>query len=789
MGLNDSVKPILQALILAAGIPLSLNAEPARSIVSLDHGWAFHQGDAAGAEKPGWDDSRWRRVDVPHDWSIEGEFKESAPTTGSGGWLPSGVAWYRRKLEIPANSGGRCFWVEFDGVMANSEVWINGHHLGRRPNGYVSFRYDLTDHLKPGAGNLLVVKTDTSAQPSSRWYSGAGIYRHVRLVSAHPVHVEPWGVFITTPEVAESSATVRIQTSLANQSSQPGKFILRSTLVAPDGKTVSSTDSDISLSAGQKSNLDQQIRISNPQLWNPESPQLHTLVTRIMSGDKVIDEVSTPLGIRAAVFDSKTGFNINGKNLKLKGVCLHHDGGALGASVPLAVWERRLKRLQELGVNAVRTAHNPPAPEFLDLCDRMGIVVMLEFFDCWTTGKNPYDYHLFFNEWSHADLHDGILRDRNHPSVILYSISNEIHDTSKPEVAKPILRELVDICHELDPTRPVTQALFRPNTSGDYDNGLADMLDVIGTNYRDKELLDAWKAKPGRKIIGTEQGHERATWIACRDNPQHAGQFLWTGIDYLGESRRWPLTVYNAGLLDRTGTVQPRGRERQSWWSEKPMVCAVRRIGMTAATPADPGYETVEWQRRQVLFHDWTPAKTDSHEENVEVYSNAEEVELFLNDRSLGKNAIRKDAGALNWKVPYQPGTLRAVAYIAGKELANDTLRTAGSPAKVAIVSDRMSLGSEFDDVAHLEVMLTDENGTVVPSADPLIHFAVTGPGRIIAVDSGSVISIEPFQANQRRAFQGHALAILRATGAGAITVTATVDGLQAASVGINCQP
>ena len=776
-------------LLFAFGIALPAHAAPARAIVSLDRDWAFFQGDAAGAEKPGLDDSAWRKLDVPHDWSIEGEFKESAPTTGSGGWLPSGVAWYRRSLEIPADTGGRRFWVEFDGVMANSEVWINGQPLGRRPNGYVSFRYDLTAHLKPGAENLLVVKTDTSAQPASRWYSGAGIYRHVRLVSAHPVHVQPWGVFITTPEVAETSATVNIQTSLANLTQAPAEITLRSTLFAPDGKTVTSTDSGITLAAGQTNSLAQQIRILKPQLWNLEAPQLHTLVTRILSGETVLDEVSTPFGIRAAVFDSKTGFSLNGKNFKLKGVCLHHDGGAVGAAVPLAVWERRLKRLQELGVNAIRTAHNPPAPEFLDLCDRIGMLVMLEFFDCWTKPKNPHDYHRFFKEWAHTDLRDGVLRDRNHPSVILYSVGNEIHDTQKPDLAKPILRGLVAICHELDPTRPVTQGLFRPNVSGDYENGLADMLDVIGTNYRDQELLEAWKAQPGRKIVGTEQGHERSTWLACRDHPQHSGQFLWVGIDYLGESRSWPLTVFNAGLLDRAGFVQPRGFERQSWWSEKPVVRALRRIGMTAATPADPGYEGLEWKRRQVLFHDWTPEGPSAQDENVEVYSNAEEVELFLNDQSLGKKATRKDAGSLNWKIPYQPGTLTAVALNAGKEVASDTLRTAGKLTKLAILADQPTLGTGFDEVAHLEIQLLDENGTVVPTAGDLVRFTVTGPGKIIAVDSGSVVSIEPFQADQRRAFQGRALAILRATGAGEITVTAKLDGLPPAAVKVIGKP
>ena len=323
----------------------------------------------------------------------------------------------------------------------------------------------------------------------------------------------------------------------------------------------------------------------------------------------------------------------------LKGVCLHEDGGAFGAAVPLAIWEQRLTTLKTLGVNAIRTAHNPPAPEFLDLCDRMGFLVMDEFFDCWTVAKNPYDYHLFFDEWSLRDERDAILRDRNHPSVIIYSVGNEIHDTPNAALAKKILSGLVATAHEADPTRAVTQALFRPNVSHDYDNGLADLLDVIGTNYRDTELLAAQRAKPDRKIIGTEQRHDRQTWLWLRDNPSHAGQFLWTGVDYLGESRRWPLVNHSSGLLDRTGAVKPRSFERQSWWSDAPMVRIMRRTAPDDRMPDDPGYGGEELHT-QVEFADWTPRNPKPHDETVEAYSNCEEVELFLNGKSLGAQKI-----------------------------------------------------------------------------------------------------------------------------------------------------
>ncbi|MCB1133705.1 MAG: DUF4982 domain-containing protein, partial [Verrucomicrobiae bacterium] len=549
--------------------------------------------------------------------------------------------------ELPDDILGKTVWVEFDGVMANSDVWLNGEHLGKRPNGYVSFRYDVSTRVKPGA-NLLAVRADTSQQPASRWYAGSGIYRNVRVVITEPLHIEPWSVFVRTPEATEEQAKVVVSTTVVNGNGYDRAFEIRHGILGPDGKSLAETSIASEVAAAASVSKDAEIALPRPALWSVDTPAMHTLVTQVMENGKVLDEVRTPFGIRSAEFKSDTGFWLNGKNLKLKGVCIHHDGGAVGAAVPLDVWRRRFEILKSLGVNAIRTAHNPPDPGFLDLCDTMGFLVMDEFFDCWTKGKNRHDYHKFFKEWSHKDLRDGILRDRNHPSIVLYSVGNEIHDTPKPDIAKPILRGLVDVCHEVDPTRPVTQALFRPNVSKDYDNGLADMLDVIGTNYRDAELLQAWKDKPGRKIVGTEQGHERSTWLLCRDNPQHSGQFLWCGIDYLGESRSWPLTVFNGGLIDRAGFIQPRGWERQSWWSDRPMVKALRREAPTEATPSDPGYEAVEWKRRQVLFNDWTPDNAGAHKENVEVYSNTNEVELLLNGTSLGKKKTRADAGSLN---------------------------------------------------------------------------------------------------------------------------------------------
>jgi len=441
--------------------------------------------------------------------------------------------------------------------------------------------------------------------------------------------------------------------------------------------------------------------------------------------------------------------------------------------------------LKTLGVNAIRTAHNPPAPEFLDLCDRLGFLVMDEMFDCWTVAKNPYDYHLFFDDWSQADERDSILRDRNHPSVILYSVGNEIHDTPQADKAKKILSGLVAVAHAADPTRPVTQALFRPNVSHDYDDGLADLLDVVGQNYREKEILAAHEQKPSRKILGTENTHDRNQWLAVRDHAPYAGQFLWTGIDYLGESRRWPVIGHGSGLLDRTGAARPLARERESWWSAAPMVAITRRVAQTEAMPNDPGYGAEE-KHTQVLFADWTPRSLGPHDENVEIYSNCKEVELFLNGRSLGAKTLNADASSRNWQVPFAPGTLEAVGRNGGKIAATDKLQTAGKPAKIILSAETQALTPGWDDVAIVRAKITDAEGVEIPRAQNLIAFSLSGPGTIAAVDNGDNTSHELFQTDSRRAYQGECVAFVKATAAdGEIILTATATGLTDGSLSI----
>jgi beta-galactosidase len=759
-----------------------------RVTTSFDADWRFVKADAAQAEQPVFDDHAWRQLDVPHDWSIEGPFAATNSTGGAGGFLPAGVGWYRKYFTLSETDSKRRFFIEFDGVMANSQVWINGWPLGNRPSGYVSFRYELTGHIEfgPGRTNVIAVRADNSRQPASRWYTGAGIYRHVRLVSTDPIHLEGWSTFVTTPQISDDTAVVRVHSSVTNQSASARDVALQVVLLDPKGKRLQTARTEpLLVVAGASAEFECEQTIRRPQRWDLEQPVLYRAVAKVVSDGATLDSEETPFGIRQFKFEPETGFWLNGRNFKLKGVCLHHEAGGLGAAVPLAAWERRLAALKAIGCNAIRTSHNPVAPEFLDLCDRMGFIVMDEMFDCWTVAKNPYDYHLFFNEWSKSDVRDTVRRDRNHPSIVIYSAGNEIHDTPKADLAKGILRGLVEAFHENDPTRPVTQALFRPNVSHDYEDGLADLLDVVGQNYRENEILAAHRAKPGRKILGTENTHEREVWLALRDNPPYAGQFLWTGIDYLGESRRWPLVGHGSGLLDRTATPRPVAFQRQSWWSRKPMVRIVRREAPTELMPSDPGYGKEE-RYRPVLFCDWTPRNSGPHKEQVEIFSNCEQVELFLNGKSLGSKPLPGDASPRTWQVPFQPGIIKAIARNQGRVVATHELRTAGKPAKILLTTERPRLAPTWDDVAYVKASIVDDSGELIPNAGDTIHFSLSGPGVIAAVDAGDNSSHEAFQVSERRAFNGVCFAILKAKAAsGRIGLTASAPGLKPASTTI----
>jgi beta-galactosidase len=747
-------------------------------------------------------------VDLPHDWAIAGPFEATNPSGGAGAFAPAGIGWYRKHFGLPPADASKRVFVEFDGVMANSDVWVNGFHLGHRPNGYVSFRYELTEHVKFGADNVIAVKADNSQQPSSRFYEGAGIYRNVRLLVTDPVHISPWGTFVTTPSVTANSATIHVVSKVQNDSNAPTTVSLQAELLLPNGKPLLTYKPIVSqpatIAPGSSADLSADVSLPNPERWDVDHPSLHKVRVQIRPYQKpVVDEETVTFGIREFHFDPDTGFWLNGRNMKLLGVALHADASSVGMAVPLGVWEHRLAAMKKMGANAIRTAHNPVAPEFLDLCDRMGLLVMDEMFDQWTVAKNKYDYHLYFRDWYLIDTRDTVQRDRNHPSVVLWSAGNEIHDTPNAELAKGILGALVKTFHENDPTRPVTQALFRPNASHDYDDGLADLLDVVGQNYRPNEILAAHKQDPRRKIVGTENTHERAQWLPVRDNPAYSGEFIWAGTDYLGESRRWPVISDSSGLDDRTDYPKPDGLERESWWLTTPVVHVVRRVAPAGRISTDPGYEPgspqalalganappqraaapVSDAAPQSAYQDWTPANLAPHDENVEVFSNCDEVELYLNGMSLGLKALNPDASARKWVVPFAAGELKAVGRQKGHDVATETLRTAGKPAKVMLTVERGKLSPSWDDVGYLRATVEDAQGVTVPDAAMPLTFAVSGPGVIVSTDSGDNADHSGFQKLDRKAFQGHAVVLVRATGpVGEVKVTVNGDGLQAGS-------
>lgn len=745
-----------------------------RKTVSFDEGWKFFKGDAPGAEASSFDDKAWRSLNVPHDWSIEGPYDRANTTGRGGGYLPAGIGWYRKTFSLTSAYAGRKTFIQFDGVMANSDVWINGKHLGGRPNGYVAFEYDLTPHLKFGSENTIAVRADNSVQPASRWYAGAGIYRHVRLVTTSPVHVKQFGHFITTKDVSAKGATVNVQTEIAAPAGS-NDLTVQTTIIAPNGKTIGTTKDIKPVDAKSSGPVLQTVQLTNPSLWDIESPQLYKAVTKLMVNGNDVDEVTTTFGIRDARFEAATGFWLNGKNIKIKGVCLHHDGGAVGAAVPLRIWEKRLLALKGLGVNGIRTAHNPMAPEFLDLCDKLGFVVMDETFDTWNASKGNAEkgYNLFFTNWWERDTRSIVLADRNHPSIVIYSVGNEIRDNLNDTSGFRKYKMQQDLIHQLDGTRPVTMALFRPGSSRVYENGFVETMDVVGQNYREAELVAAHETKPARKVIGTENGHTIDAWLALRDKPYMAGQFLWTGIDYLGESE-WPRVINGSGLIDKTGELKNNGYQRQSWWSNKPMVHLMRSEG-NAGNGA--------W------ISDWSPSDVDTYDEaRLQVFSNCEEVELFLNDKSLGTKAMPADkASPRTWTATFQKGTLKAVGRNGGKVVAEQELKTAGTASKIVLTADKPTAANDWNDVVFITATVTDDNGNIIHAADNKITFTASGPGVIAAVDNASLTSTEPYQAKERSAYKGRCIAIIKASAdKGKITITANADNLKSGNVSID---
>jgi len=769
-----------------------------RTVADFDSDWRFSPGDFPAAAMPAFDDSGWRRVKVPHDWSIEGPF--SANYGSGNGYAPGGLGWYRKHFHLDPAQKGRTVTVEFDGIYDYSEIWINGAFVGARPYGYSSFAVDLAPGLKFGPEeNVVAVRVDHSRFADSRWYTGSGIYRHVRLVVTGPLHIGHWGTSVTTPKVTADEATVRIETTIENRAAGKKTFSLQSDILGPDGRGIGSLTTMETAGAGTTQTAVQKIRINRPQLWSPDSPTRYTLRSRLLAGTNVVDETVTAFGIRTAVFDPDRGFLLNGQPLKLKGVCLHHDAGCLGAAVPEKVLERRLRVLKELGANAIRTSHNPPAPELLDLCDRLGLLVKDEAFDEFTPSKKKwmkgwnsslpsrFGYAELFAQWSVTDIQDMVRRDRNHPCVILWSIGNEIDYANDP-FTDPVLgadyqpgnptaqdlvkcaRPLIAAVKALDQTRPVTAALANLPMSEAI--GLPELLDAVGYNYQEPRYADDHKKFPRRIIFGSENSHRYDAWAAARDNDYVAGQFLWTGIDYLGEAGEWPNRASGAGMLDLCGFKKPLAWFRQSLWSDKPMVYLCVAGGNRGQ--GRRGFGVAEhWN--------WPSNATVT----VLCYANCPEVTLTLNDRLIGtKNLSEATNGTLRWTVPYESGELKAVGRINHTNICEYTLKTAGPASRIKLLPDTTQLHADGKDICHVEFQVVDALGMRAPDAEPEVTFEVSGPAALLGIENGDLNSPEPYQGPTRKAFHGRGLAIFQSTtAAGKVRITATAPDLEPATV------
>jgi len=762
-----------------------------RTTLDFDVGWRFLLGDDARASGEGFDDSGWEGLDLPHDWSIELPPMPGAPCGRDGGYFQTGIGWYRKSFAAPDGWKGKRVWVEFDGVYMNSDVWFNGRHLGTRPFGYSSFRYDLTSLVRFGNGrNVLAVRADNSRQTNSRWYSGSGIYRHVRLVVTGPVHVAHWGTAVTTPEVTASRAVVRLRTTVENESAAPVKATVRTTLADPDGHPAGTAQAAVEIEQGGHGETALDFVVSSPRLWSPDTPVLYTARTEIIAGGDAVDAVETPFGIRSIRFDAKTGFTLNGVGMKLKGTCVHHDLGPLGAASYDRAEERKVEILKASGYNAIRTSHNPPAPGLLEACDRLGMLVIDEAFDCWHKGKRPHDYHVAFDGWWRRDLDALVLRDRNHPCVIMWSIGNELEERAEPEGAR-IARELADYVRSLDPTRPVTAAINGVDPWRGTDAVFA-ALDVGGYNYQRWNYRPDHDRFPDRVMVATESNPPESFeyWMDTLDLPWVIGDFVWTGYDYLGEASigyarhdgdgnpaadAYPWNQANCGDIDVLGFKRPQSYYRDILWG------VGSKLWIAVHAPVPEGKkEEVSWWGWPDVRGSWTWPGQEGKPMKVEVYSACEMVELLLNGKSMGTQpASRTTRFIATFTVPYEPGTLTAVGSTAGKKVTEWKLKTAGAPAAIRLTPDRRIIKSGGADLSFVTVEVTDRDGLLQPNADHEVAFKIDGEGTIVAVGSANPHSPEPYVGDRRRAFRGRCLVVVKSGNrAGSIRLKAEADGL-----------
>lgn len=800
-----------------------------RERVSFNENWLFQKTEDSAATQFDYDDSQWRPVNVPHDYAIEGPFKpEYNPRTGG---LPiHGQAVYRKKFFVDKEKQGSIMSLEFEGIMSNATIYINGKKVYHRPYGYIGYEIDITPYVKFGEENLVAVHMEQDVL-SARWYTGAGIYRKVWLETKNPIHIAHWGTHIFTPEISSEKATVSVETKINNKNaSYKGDYFLHTQIFDENGKEVASNKAEIEWANEKSSTIHQNLSIENPKLWDIDTAYLYTSLSSVLKDEQEIDRYETSFGVRSIEF-SKEGFFINGRQEKIQGVCLHHDLGPLGAAVNLRATERQLQIMKDMGVNAIRTAHNPPSKEQLELCDRMGILVQVEAFDMWAMPKTENDYSNHWDEWHETDLRDMIKRDRNHPSVIMWSIGNEVRE-QKEKDGHLVAERLVEICKEEDPNRPTTAGFNILTTA--LNNGLGDSIDLVGANYKPTQYAQVIKNHPNMIVYGSETASTVSSrgvyhlplekydkhpslqvnsydfnsppwayppdieFMAQDAMPNNIGEFIWTGIDYLGEPTPyggkdnlthgnwdvdWPSRSSYFGAVDLAGFPKDRFYLYQSQWTNKPMV--------------------------HLLPH-WNWEDLGITEIPVFCYTNAEEVELFVNGKSMGKKTKGVDRTRipvdfyawnrqekfydspyrLSWNVPYKPGEIEVVAYIDDKEVARKSIKTAQVPAQISLEADRNDIHADGEDLSFITVKIEDENGVFHPLADNLVEFIVSGPASIVAVGNGNAASTEPFQANYRKVFNGMCLLVVKSKKGeeGIVTIEATSEGLNGKKITIHAK-
>ena len=757
--------------------------------------WKFHLGEVLGFMVPNFEDKSWRSLELPHDWSIEGEFDQANPAGESGGYLPNGIGCYRKSFKLPERLKGKRISIRFDGVYMNSTVYLNGVYLGNRPYGFSTFEYDLTPNLKYGdQENIIAVKVDHSLQPSCRWYTGSGINRNVFLLVQPQQHFKSNGIFFRTESLTAGTAKLKIDYTVISHNYPESQTIafqplpeeikrtvktcrIISSLIDHKGVVKASAETTKMLFDYSTWDGRMNMEIENPKLWSDSSPYLYQLKNELEIDGKVMDEETTHVGIREIAFNAKDGMLVNGLKTIIKGVCLHKDAGSFGTAVPKDIWRYRLQKLQAMGCNAIRT-HGPVDPVFIETCDEMGFYMMAEAFDEWNTtwqwgysenpeGKRPFTYHLFFNQWAETDLKDMVARERNHPSVFMYSVGNEVPDQRIPE--GPLkLAKLKAWVKEVDSTRPVVSACdWSPYAN---QSGFMDTMDIAGYNYIDRYFsglyADEHKKYPDRILLGTETFADLKNWLSIRDNPYVTGEFLWVGIDYQGEAVAWPRKGWEWGLIDLAGFEKTTYYIRQSYWSDKPMVHIAVNLKKK---------DKFQWQRFNVASH-WNFKKDQV--DTVFVYSNNPEVELFLNNKSLGKKKVNKDTYFAQYQVKYREGTLKAIAFDHSKKVAEHLLKTAGQPHQLKLIPEKETVEISKGDLFYIAVEVTDKSGVRCPEAVNNIRVNVEGASELIGMDSGNQFSHERYKTDNRNAWEGRIMVTIKPTKSGEIKVEAICEGL-----------